>query len=30
MSRDWLIQEEKAFGGKDLWFISSEALAQTA
>ncbi len=30
MSRDWLIQEENAFGGKDLWFISSEALAQTA
>lgn len=30
MSRDWLIQEGKAFGGNDLWFISSEALAQTA
>ena len=31
MSRDWLIQEGKAFGGNDLWFISNDQfLKQTA
>ena len=31
MSRDWLIQEGKAFGGNGLWFISNDQfLKQTA
>lgn len=31
MSRDWLINNGRAFGGGDLWFITNEALAlQTA
>lgn len=30
MSRDWLIDNGRAFGGGDLWFITNEALQQSA
>ena len=30
LSRDWLINNGRAFGGGELWFITNEALQQTA